>query len=392
MPTLHSNNTGASTKVPSLEKPDNTREFTDGLNDALDTPSPRNATSTRVPDLQMGPINYLGSSYSGADIKVFVNIYNDKTDVNNIISELEKNRLRAVAISDACKSLVSHVYNIVFEVLAVGAAIDRWPNFLKAIGLYAGNSNDDARVEAISYMRQHFFRPMLAGGLTENNVNTTRTNADRTIAFMDNQAAELGDEIKVLKDNTENGIIQGGLFFLGTLQTISVQSHREKFGVRSLGRSYVKAYTRGPRTTAGSMIFTVFHEHAFAGLMRRMSRVESDEELSSLLPDQMPPLDFTVIFANEYGSQSEFRLYGVEILNDGVTYSIEDLLSENVMQFVCRDVDPLTSRGRVGIDRSARNIESRVSRDIAASNLFNQNDNYNQYLDRLKVRRRLVNR
>jgi hypothetical protein len=47
--------------------------------------------------------------------------------------------------------------------------------------------------------------------------------------------------------------------------------------------------------------------------------------------------------ANEYGAVSRMALYGVEFLNTGYTFSIEDLLLEEIVQFVARDIDPLNS-------------------------------------------------
>ena len=72
-----------------------------------------------------------------------------------------------------------------------------------------------------------------------------------------------------------------------------------------------------------------------------------DHSAPSLLPDQLPPLDLSIVFVNEYGSQSKMAIYGVEFVNDGVTYSIEDLLTEQVINFMARDIDIMTDYGKV---------------------------------------------
>jgi hypothetical protein len=64
-------------------------------------------------------------------------------------------------------------------------------------------------------------------------------------------------------------------------------------------------------------------------------------EMTTVLVDQLPPFDITLLFSNEVGDNSYMVLYGVEIVNEGQTMSIQDLMTENVMQFVARDVDPL---------------------------------------------------
>jgi len=139
---------------------------------------------------------------------------------------------------------------------------------------------------------------------------------------------------------------------LGDLQTITISSHREKFPVRTLGRVYPKSYTRGGRTLAGSMIFTVLDKHALWELAQSNLKFYSTgvgvggsdsawPEMSTVLIDQLPPFDITLIASNEVGDNSYTVLYGVEIVNEGQTMSIQDLATESVMQFYCRDFDPL---------------------------------------------------
>jgi len=145
------------------------------------------------------------------------------------------------------------------------------------------------------------------------------------------------------------------------------------------------------------MIFTIFNEHALSSLIRGMAASttygERDTELSTLLPDQLPPIDLTIVFANEYGSLSDFRLYGVEFFTDGSVFSIEDLLSEQTMQFVCRDADVMTSRGRIRLSRLQRGMfNGKDDKDKTGSSLLFDNQQYEEYLDRLGVRRRLLNR
>lgn len=379
MVNIHSNNKDGSITATGVQQPDSTTNITNlSATETVET-----IDSSLLPAGQhaIGQINYFGSSFSGADIRVYANIYNDKTSIDAIIPQLEQEREYAREVVKATGIVKSLTVG-----LTSNATTSPRNQFLQRIGL--SNPTTEAQQQAAQFMVGQFLNDFLSITTTLTTKSQITTKADAIINQMQSIADQLTNQINALKTNQNIG---GSLFSLGTLQTLSVQSHREKFGVRSLGRSYVKGYTRGPRTIAGSMIFTVFHEHAFAALMRRMSLVEKNPEISFLLPDQLPPLDLTILFANEYGQQSEFRVYGLEILNDGVTYSIEDLLTENVMQFVCRDVDPLKSRGRVVLDRQARNAEV-ASQEIAASSLYRMNDEYTSYLDRLHVRRRLLNR
>jgi hypothetical protein len=203
-----------------------------------------------------------------------------------------------------------------------------------------------------------------------------------------------------LKDTVENQTILNGLpasrenlsnfaFELGTVQTISCQAHRPKSPVRSLGNSHVRGYTRGPRTIAGSMIFTVLDQQSLRKLCKQMEDMLSNayntsDIRSSILPDQLLPVDLTFLFQNEYGSISRMALYGVEFLNHGKTLSIEDLLIEEVIQFVALDMDPMAN-----IKDLAYRDGKKGSRDLKASDIFKTNyESYSSWLDSVNLRRR----
>ncbi len=56
--------------------------------------------------------------------------------------------------------------------------------------------------------------------------------------------------------------------------------------------------------------------------------------------DQILPFDVTIVAANEYGQTAQMRLYGCEILNEGSGFSIDDIVIENQMTYVCRTILP----------------------------------------------------
>ena len=137
---------------------------------------------------------------------------------------------------------------------------------------------------------------------------------------------------------------------LGNIQTISISWFREKFPVRTFGRVYAKSYCRGSRSIAGSMIFTLFDRQALYELTQGLLKfyntgVKGSEaaypDYSTVLVDQLPPFDLTLIASNEYSSSSYMSIYGMELVSGGMTISIQDLMTEDVMQFVARDFDPL---------------------------------------------------
>jgi hypothetical protein len=138
---------------------------------------------------------------------------------------------------------------------------------------------------------------------------------------------------------------------LAEIQTLSITTHREKAQVRPLGTVYPRSITRGPRTIGGSMIFAVFYEHVFAELLetaqyRSTGARDFDRYRdTAYIPDQLPPLDVSISFANEYGNLSWMSLLGVEFINEGLVLSVMDLFTENTYQYIARDYDPLRNVG-----------------------------------------------
>lgn len=66
--------------------------------------------------------------------------------------------------------------------------------------------------------------------------------------------------------------------------------------------------------------------------------------------DQILPFDIAIVAANEYGQSAQMRLYGCEILNEGSGFSIDDIVIENQMTYVCRTILPWRSFKLEGAD------------------------------------------
>ncbi len=134
------------------------------------------------------------------------------------------------------------------------------------------------------------------------------------------------------KNGTEN---EDSIYFtLGSLQTLSVSTHQDKRPVRSLGNINAKDYVMGQRTIAGSLVFAVFDKHFADKIMK---------SVEVLIPDEIPAMDLTINFANEYGRSSRMAIYGVKLINEGQVMSINDLYTENTYQFVALGMETLTA-------------------------------------------------
>lgn len=168
---------------------------------------------------------------------------------------------------------------------------------------------------------------------------------------------------------------------IGTLQGISWSVSREKAPIYTMGEVDPRAFARGKRGIAGSMVFIQFDRHA---LLHEVEHAKFWADKDSLRPDgleinpvdaasgnrpgatafeaesfggtadpredqlavrpwfsdQIPPFDITLAAANEYGAAATMRIYGVEILNEGSGVSIDDIVLEQQMTFVARTIDP----------------------------------------------------
>lgn len=135
---------------------------------------------------------------------------------------------------------------------------------------------------------------------------------------------------------------------LGNLSLLSISTHRDKFPVTSLGRIRVKGFTSSIRSIAGTLAFSSFDRTVFNKLI-----IDPDEEhvlpgVLSLknketyrqLADELPPFDITAAFVNEFGKVSYTSIIGVTILDQGVTYSIDNINLMETYSYMAIDIIP----------------------------------------------------
>ena len=174
---------------------------------------------------------------------------------------------------------------------------------------------------------------------------------------------------------------------IGELQAISYSITREKAPIYTMGSADPRAFARGKRGIAGTLIFIVFDRGSLIGTFgvfskdpgNRLNFSADKEEQRALLADntaniaagiaesrrlleaardeggiqnvggdqaitapwyadQIPPFDITLAAANEYGALAVMRIFQVEILNEGYGVSIDDIVSEQQMTYVARQI------------------------------------------------------
>lgn len=162
------------------------------------------------------------------------------------------------------------------------------------------------------------------------------------LAFLERNAREFGNSTRI---STKT---------LAEIQTLSISTYREKHPVRGLGATYPKAHTRGSRTIAGSMVFTVFDRDVMFEILEADPTDFDSFKITSAIIDQLPPFDITISFANELGQLSRMAILGVEFVSSGQTMSIHDMFIENAVQYVALDFDPMTLVGVGKIDENNR--------------------------------------
>ena len=182
---------------------------------------------------------------------------------------------------------------------------------------------------------------------------------------------------------------------VGSLQAVTCSVTREIQPIYVMGDPNPKAFAKGKRGIAGSLVFSQFDRDALlhdvfseftsksseasttAGLwkwladkgyysgspdsvlttegyklMRDMAgNLEKEyEEIRTMVgqrviqyADQIPPFNISITMVSEEGAAAVASIYGVQLINQGFGWSLDDITNEAAYTFVCRSVMPLTS-------------------------------------------------
>jgi hypothetical protein len=173
---------------------------------------------------------------------------------------------------------------------------------------------------------------------------------------------------------------------IGALSGITFSVTREKAPIYTMGSPNPRSFSRGKRGIAGSLIFTVFDRPALYTMLdkhygdaqssmhfytRAHNTIPGDgakpagrgipgigegigwsKDVVKKVPyyaDQIPPFDITITFVNEYGNAAARSIYGVELLNEGSGASMDDIVIEETMTYVARELGPMYA---INIDKN----------------------------------------
>lgn len=158
------------------------------------------------------------------------------------------------------------------------------------------------------------------------------------------QRAELNSLRQALRDLQRREVEPQNFYkTFGQIQTLSITSRRSVEPVRRLGETSPAAYTKGPRTFAGSMVFILLKEDPLLDLYRVSLDDRYDGE-PYYVQDRMPPFNILITGVNEYGHVVEAALFGVTLIADGITLSIDDLYTEIQYTYVARHRTPFVRK------------------------------------------------
>ena len=180
---------------------------------------------------------------------------------------------------------------------------------------------------------------------------------------------------------------QTKLVELTALQTLSISTFRDKVPVRALGHVNTLGYSRGPRTVAGSMVFAILHDHPLAGLEKVYSydfsfdteeRGQGPRSPNSCFPDIIPPFHLLARYQNEMGRSAILVVFGVDLSNEGIVTSTEDMYTEKTYQFQARNMEvffALPGRKGAGLPKET-DEEFRAKISLAASDLLWEGESF----------------
>lgn len=172
---------------------------------------------------------------------------------------------------------------------------------------------------------------------------------------------------------------------MGELNSITYSVTREKAPIFTFGDPNPRSFSRGKRGVAGSLTFTVLDRDAMriikdrsivyrqkfnpsgdpTGVEARPAHLDHQITMAANLErwkkesvphyaDEIPPFDITITFMNEYGNMSEMAIYGVELTNEGMGLSVDDITTEKAMSFVARGIKDMYNEQYVGDVRHSR--------------------------------------
>lgn len=124
------------------------------------------------------------------------------------------------------------------------------------------------------------------------------------------------------------------------IHTLTISSTTSVLPVRRFGEAKPETFTKGARTFAGSMIFSVLDKDPFQELFALDAMSSTVAHDGAWHIDQMPPFDIIITATNEAGDSGVQLMSDVVLTNWGTTYSVDDIFTESTYTYMAEHVTP----------------------------------------------------
>ena len=150
---------------------------------------------------------------------------------------------------------------------------------------------------------------------------------------------------------TRDGV-KGGPIHLTNISTVSISMYEAKAPVRRLGHAAPVGFTGNIRSIAGSLIFVVVREHPLREAMQKFKmfhkHVDDDklggfgQSANVFNAGMILPFNLMLMYKNEVDKVGAgIRINNVEFISEGIVTSVNDMVTEVVLQFVATEIDQL---------------------------------------------------
>lgn len=172
---------------------------------------------------------------------------------------------------------------------------------------------------------------------------------------------------------TRDGV-NGGPIHLENISTVSISMYEAKAPVRRLGHAAPVGFTGNIRSIAGSLIFVVVREHPLREVMNKFERFNKhvDDEISQkgfaqskdvFNAGMIKPFNLMLMYKNEVDKLGAgIRINNVEFISEGIVTSVNDMVTEVVLQFVATEIDQLELEKPIGKETPKKKTKEEVSK------------------------------
>lgn len=127
----------------------------------------------------------------------------------------------------------------------------------------------------------------------------------------------------------------------------------------------MKFFTRAHNTLPGDPA----HRRGIAEVSEQLRDVVSK---TPYYADQIPPFDITITFVNEYGQAAVRSIYGCELLNEGSGASMDDIVIEETMTYVARELGPMYRIASDQLDKfNVDDLGALINKDVVTASGLN---------------------